>query len=80
MCFFPPVRSFCNICATISCVVSSISIAVPLTNCPEPLVPMNGIKFGERLQMNSVVSFHCEPGYTLQVTYSAFKRDSLIKW
>ncbi|MEQ2286709.1 CUB and sushi domain-containing protein 2, partial [Ameca splendens] len=39
---------------------------VSLTNCPEPVVPMNGIKIGERLQMNNVVSFHCEPGYTLQ--------------
>lgn len=46
---------------------------MPLTNCPEPVVPMNGIKVGERLQMNNVVSFHCEPGYTLQVTYSDLK-------
>lgn len=41
--------------------------AVSLTNCPEPVVPMNGIKVGDRLQMNNVVSFQCEPGYTLQV-------------
>uniref|UniRef100_A0AAZ3QFV8 CUB and Sushi multiple domains 2 n=1 Tax=Oncorhynchus tshawytscha TaxID=74940 RepID=A0AAZ3QFV8_ONCTS len=39
---------------------------VSLTSCPEPVVPMNGIKVGERLHMNSVVSFQCEPGYTLQ--------------
>ncbi|XP_023815635.1 CUB and sushi domain-containing protein 2 isoform X1 [Oryzias latipes] len=39
---------------------------VSLTNCPEPIVPMNGIKIGDRLQMNNVVSFQCEPGYTLQ--------------
>ncbi|XP_059898687.1 LOW QUALITY PROTEIN: CUB and sushi domain-containing protein 1 [Gadus macrocephalus] len=39
---------------------------VSLTSCPEPLVPMNGFKVGERLQMNNVVSFQCEPGYTLQ--------------
>uniref|UniRef100_A0A8C6TIS3 CUB and Sushi multiple domains 2 n=1 Tax=Neogobius melanostomus TaxID=47308 RepID=A0A8C6TIS3_9GOBI len=39
---------------------------VSLTSCPEPVVPMNGIKVGERLQMNNVVSFQCEPGYTLQ--------------
>uniref|UniRef100_A0A3P8W543 CUB and Sushi multiple domains 2 n=1 Tax=Cynoglossus semilaevis TaxID=244447 RepID=A0A3P8W543_CYNSE len=39
---------------------------VTLTSCPEPVVPMNGIKVGERLQMNNVVSFQCEPGYTLQ--------------
>uniref|UniRef100_A0AAZ3Q759 CUB and Sushi multiple domains 2 n=1 Tax=Oncorhynchus tshawytscha TaxID=74940 RepID=A0AAZ3Q759_ONCTS len=41
---------------------------VSLTSCPEPVVPMNGIKVGERLQMNHVVSFQCEPGYTLQGT------------
>lgn len=41
--------------------------AVSLTRCPEPVVPMNSIKVGERLQMNNVVSFQCEPGYTLQV-------------
>ncbi|KAI4818313.1 hypothetical protein KUCAC02_011657, partial [Chaenocephalus aceratus] len=39
---------------------------VSLTSCPEPVVPMNGIKVGERLQMNNVVSFQCETGYTLQ--------------
>uniref|UniRef100_A0A674NBB4 CUB and Sushi multiple domains 2 n=1 Tax=Takifugu rubripes TaxID=31033 RepID=A0A674NBB4_TAKRU len=41
---------------------------VSLTSCPEPVVPMNGIKVGERLQMNNVISFQCEPGYTLQGT------------
>ncbi|XP_023687916.2 CUB and sushi domain-containing protein 2 isoform X1 [Paramormyrops kingsleyae] len=39
---------------------------VSLTSCPEPQVPMNGMKVGDRFQMNSVVSFQCEPGYTLQ--------------
>ncbi|XP_048086105.1 CUB and sushi domain-containing protein 1 [Alosa alosa] len=39
---------------------------VSLTSCPEPVIPMNGFKVGERLQMNNVVSFQCEPGYTLQ--------------
>uniref|UniRef100_A0AAQ4QYC2 CUB and Sushi multiple domains 2 n=1 Tax=Gasterosteus aculeatus aculeatus TaxID=481459 RepID=A0AAQ4QYC2_GASAC len=39
---------------------------VSLTSCAEPVVPMNSIKVGERLQMNNVVSFQCEPGYTLQ--------------
>uniref|UniRef100_A0AAY4DRL0 CUB and Sushi multiple domains 2 n=1 Tax=Denticeps clupeoides TaxID=299321 RepID=A0AAY4DRL0_9TELE len=39
---------------------------VSLTSCPEPVVPMNGFKVGDRLQMNNVVSFQCEPGYTLQ--------------
>uniref|UniRef100_A0A669EUV2 CUB and Sushi multiple domains 2 n=1 Tax=Oreochromis niloticus TaxID=8128 RepID=A0A669EUV2_ORENI len=41
-------------------------ISVYLIFSPVPVVPMNGIKVGERLQMNNVVSFHCEPGYTLQ--------------
>ncbi|KAJ8334650.1 hypothetical protein SKAU_G00402890, partial [Synaphobranchus kaupii] len=39
---------------------------VSLTSCPEPVLPMNGMKVGDRLQMNNVVSFQCEPGYTLQ--------------
>ncbi|XP_073482747.1 CUB and sushi domain-containing protein 1 [Aquarana catesbeiana] len=39
---------------------------VGLTACPEPLVPMNGIKNGDRYMVNDVVSFQCEPGYTLQ--------------
>lgn len=50
--------------------------AVSLTSCPEPVVPMNGIKVGERLQMNNVVSFLCEPGYTLQVMLAAFRYGS----
>lgn len=52
---------------------SSPPLAVSLTSCPEPVVPMNGIKVGERLQMNNVVSFQCEPGYTLQVIYPSFR-------
>lgn len=51
--------------------------AVSLTSCPEPVVPMNGIKVGERLQMNNVVSFLCEPGYTLQVMFAAFRYSSV---
>ncbi|XP_075454326.1 CUB and sushi domain-containing protein 1 [Ascaphus truei] len=39
---------------------------VGLTACPEPLVPTNGIKIGDRYMVNDVVSFQCEPGYTLQ--------------
>ncbi|KAM5163755.1 CUB and sushi domain-containing protein 1 [Mantella aurantiaca] len=39
---------------------------VGLTACPEPFVPMNGIKNGDRYMVNDVVSFQCEPGYTLQ--------------
>ncbi|XP_055074905.1 CUB and sushi domain-containing protein 2 [Misgurnus anguillicaudatus] len=39
---------------------------VSLTSCPEPIVPMNAYKVGDRLHMNNVVSFQCDPGYTLQ--------------
>ncbi|KAM3932341.1 CUB and sushi domain-containing protein 1 isoform 2-T2 [Leptodactylus fuscus] len=39
---------------------------VGLTACPEPLIPTNGIKNGDRYMVNDVVSFQCEPGYTLQ--------------
>lgn len=52
----------------IVCHIVSFSLtAVSLTSCPEPVVPMNGFRVGERLQMNNVVSFQCDPGYTLQV-------------
>ncbi|KAG9344371.1 hypothetical protein JZ751_011040, partial [Albula glossodonta] len=39
---------------------------VGLTTCPEPLVPSNGVKTGDRYMVNEVVSFSCEPGYVLQ--------------
>uniref|UniRef100_A0A3Q2ECB7 CUB and Sushi multiple domains 1 n=1 Tax=Cyprinodon variegatus TaxID=28743 RepID=A0A3Q2ECB7_CYPVA len=39
---------------------------VGLTTCPEPMIPANGIKTGERYMVNEVVAFTCEPGYTLQ--------------
>ncbi|KAA0717588.1 CUB and sushi domain-containing protein 1 [Triplophysa tibetana] len=39
---------------------------VGLTTCPEPVVPANGIKHGDRYMVNEVVSFSCEPGYVLQ--------------
>lgn len=38
-----------------------------LSSCPEPAVPSNGVKTGERYLVNDVVSFQCEPGYALQV-------------
>lgn len=44
-----------------------IPLAVGLTACPEPIIPTNGIKNGDRYMVNDVVSFQCEPGYTLQV-------------
>lgn len=46
----------------------SSSLAVGLTTCPEPMIPANGIKTGERFMVNEVVAFSCEAGYTLQVT------------
>lgn len=42
-------------------------VAVGLTTCPEPMIPANGIKTGDRYMVNEVVAFICEPGYTLQV-------------
>ncbi|XP_034622788.1 CUB and sushi domain-containing protein 1-like [Trachemys scripta elegans] len=39
---------------------------VGLAACPEPILPSNGIKMGERYMVNDVLSFQCEPGYTLQ--------------
>ncbi|XP_075409854.1 CUB and sushi domain-containing protein 2 isoform X3 [Tenrec ecaudatus] len=39
---------------------------VGLSSCPEPAVPSNGVKSGERYLVNDVVSFQCEPGYALQ--------------
>ncbi|XP_046885306.1 CUB and sushi domain-containing protein 1-like [Hypomesus transpacificus] len=39
---------------------------VGLTTCPEPMVPANGIKTGDRYMVNEVVAFSCEPGYILQ--------------
>lgn len=41
--------------------------AVGLSSCPEPPVPGNGLKIGERYLVNDVISFQCEPGYALQV-------------
>ncbi|XP_058853305.1 CUB and sushi domain-containing protein 2-like [Acipenser ruthenus] len=39
---------------------------VGLSSCPEPLIPSSGVKLGDRYLVNDVVSFQCEPGYTLQ--------------
>lgn len=53
--------------------------AVGLSSCPEPPVPGNGLKVGERYLVNDVVSFQCEPGYALQVEEWGFfgtKRDN----
>lgn len=44
-----------------------VVIAVGLTTCPEPMIPANGIKTGDRYMVNEVVAFTCEAGYTLQV-------------
>lgn len=50
-----------------SCHLSLSGLAVGLSSCPEPTVPSNGVKTGERYLVNDVVSFQCEPGYALQV-------------
>ncbi|XP_054992155.1 CUB and sushi domain-containing protein 1 isoform X1 [Sorex araneus] len=39
---------------------------VGLAACQEPAMPSNAIKTGDRYMVNDVVSFQCEPGYTLQ--------------
>ncbi|XP_058522650.1 CUB and sushi domain-containing protein 1 [Ochotona princeps] len=39
---------------------------VGLAACQEPALPSNGIKIGGRYMVNDVLSFQCEPGYTLQ--------------
>ncbi|XP_035125513.3 CUB and sushi domain-containing protein 1 isoform X3 [Callithrix jacchus] len=39
---------------------------VGLAACQEPAVPSNSIKIGDRYTVNDVLSFQCEPGYTLQ--------------
>ncbi|XP_036065193.1 CUB and sushi domain-containing protein 1 [Onychomys torridus] len=39
---------------------------VGLAACQEPILPSNGIKIGDRYMVNDVLSFQCEPGYTLQ--------------
>uniref|UniRef100_A0A8C8Z1K4 CUB and Sushi multiple domains 1 n=1 Tax=Prolemur simus TaxID=1328070 RepID=A0A8C8Z1K4_PROSS len=39
---------------------------VGLAACQEPTLPSNGIKIGDRYMVNDVLSFQCEPGYTLQ--------------
>lgn len=49
-----------------------LSSAVGLAACPEPVIPSNGIKSGDRYMVNDVLSFQCEPGYTLQVFLSFF--------
>lgn len=45
--------------------------AVGLAACQEPALPSNGIKTGDRYLVNDVLSFRCEPGYTLQVGLGA---------
>ncbi|MBZ3876498.1 CUB and sushi domain-containing protein 1 [Sciurus carolinensis] len=39
---------------------------VGLAACQEPTLPSNGIRIGDRYLVNDVLSFQCEPGYTLQ--------------
>lgn len=53
-------------------------LAVGLTTCPEPMIPANGIKAGDRYMVNEVVAFSCEHGYTLQVRCTAIHTQTLI--
>lgn len=55
--------------------ISLIVTAVGLTTCPEPMIPANGIKTGDRYMVNEVVAFSCEPGYTLQVMNTLTQTD-----
>lgn len=48
-------------------------LAVGLAACPEPVIPSNGFKMGDRYMVNDVLSFQCEPGYTLQVLEFSFE-------
>lgn len=62
--------SFASICRDYPFSFTSVCLshpAVGLSSCPEPAVPSNGVKTGERYLVNDVVSFQCEPGYALQV-------------
>lgn len=54
-------------------------LAVGLTTCPEPMIPANGIKVGERFMVNEVVAFSCEPGYTLQVTITSEQTQNICQ-
>lgn len=54
--------------------------AVGLTTCPEPMIPANGIKTGDRYMVNEVVAFTCEPGYTLQVNKIRERQTLEIDW
>lgn len=55
-------------------------VAVGLTTCPEPMIPANGVKMGERFMVNEVVAFNCEPGYVLQVTITTVQIQFLLGW
>lgn len=56
--------------------LSFLPAAVGLAACQEPALPNNAIKTGDRYMVNDVVSFQCEPGYTLQV--SSMGRPDLL--
>lgn len=40
-----------------------------MDSCPEPQIPTNGVKVGERYIVGDVVSFLCDQGYTLKVSF-----------
>ncbi|XP_061076047.1 LOW QUALITY PROTEIN: CUB and sushi domain-containing protein 3-like [Conger conger] len=55
--------------------------AIGLDSCPEPQSPNNGVKVGERFLVGDVVSFQCDPGYSLQGnTYITCMPGPVRRW
>lgn len=55
-----------NDCCPHLCVVT-LSQAIGLDSCPEPLPPSNGQRVGDRYTVGDMVSFQCDQGFSLQV-------------
>ncbi|KAG9345033.1 hypothetical protein JZ751_009574 [Albula glossodonta] len=55
--------------------------AIGLDSCPEPQSPHYGVKIGERFLVGDVVSFQCDPGYSLQGnTYITCMPGPVRRW
>ncbi|CAG12911.1 unnamed protein product, partial [Tetraodon nigroviridis] len=55
--------------------------AIGLDSCPEPLSPSNGETVGERYTVGDMVSFKCNPGFTLQGnTYITCMPGPVRRW
>ncbi|KAJ8415730.1 hypothetical protein AAFF_G00402870 [Aldrovandia affinis] len=55
--------------------------AIGLDSCPEPQSPHYGVKVGERYLVGDVVSFQCDPGYSLQGnTYITCMPGPVRRW